>query len=176
MNECGSLLIFWMTEPTYFPSSSRFIDGPMMHKLSLNLAAGKENLWWFLFVCLFPLCEGFPKMRNTTIRLPLPKKKKKKRVALYYVKFSMTWWKLISTLNKCADLWFWSNKHKALGDQGKVERKWNKLFLRIQANALPLCQVLFFPVFFFFPHNASDALWLGLCLNWAEAHTQIIFS
>ena len=126
-----------------------------------------------LFVCLFPLCEGFPKMRNTAILLP-PPPPPQKRVALYYVKFSMTGWKLISTLNKCADLWFWSNKHKALGDQGKVERKWNKLFLRIQANALPLCQALF--LLFFFSHNASDALWLGLCLNWAEAHTQIIFS
>ena len=126
--------------------------------------------FFFWFVCLFPLCEGFPKMRNTAILPPPPQK----RVALYYVKFSMTGWKLISTLNKCADLWFWSNKHKALGDQGKVERKWNKLFLRIQANALPLCQALF--LLFFFSHNASDALWLGLCLNWAEAHTQIIFS
>lgn len=100
--------------------------------------------------CLF-VCFLFVKvfLKWETPPFGSPSQKKKKRVALYYVKFSMTWWKLISTLNKCADLWFWSNKHKALGDQGKVERKWNKLFLRIQANALPLCQVLFFPVFFF---------------------------
>lgn len=26
----------------------------------------------------------------------------------------------------------------------ETSEKWNKLFLRIQANALPLCQVLFF--------------------------------
>lgn len=65
---------------------------------------------------------------------------------------------------------------QSTGRPGKSGEKVEQTFPQNPGQCFTPLPSAVFSSFFFFPHNASDALWLGLCLNWAEAHTQIIFS
>lgn len=158
----------WKSLCISFISQESFLDGPMWQKLLLKMAAGKENM-----ICLLsPLSVKVSQNENHHRSAP-----REIKVALYYVKFSVTGWKLISTLNNCADLRFFGATNTT---QCETSGKWRESGTNFSSESRPmLCpsaKCCFFSLFFFFFQNASDALWLGLCLNRVEAHTQILFS
>lgn len=157
----------WKSLCISFISQESFLDGPMWQKLLLKMAAGKENM-----ICLLsPLSVKVSQNENHHRSAP-----REIKVALYYVKFSVTGWKLISTLNNCADLQFLEQQTQHSVRPVESGEKVEQTFPQNPGQCFaPLPSVVFFPFFFLF----SKCQWCSMIRSLFEPsrgpHTNTFF-